>query len=163
MGEKKFWLLKSDPDEFSILDLKRSPDQTACWDGVRNYQARNYLRDQIREGHSVLFFHSRVNPSIVGTAKVVRSGYADYTAWDSRSRHFDPKSTPENPIWYMVDIRLEQEFEEPLPLAFLRTFPELRDMVLLRKGSRLSVQPVTLEEFNTVLSLATRRPKIQKP
>ncbi len=157
VGNRRYWLLKSDPAELSIRDLKESPDQTACWDGVRNYQGRNILRDEIRKDDSVLFYHSQVNPAIVGTATVIRAGYPDHTAQDPAGRHFDPRSTPENPIWYMVDIRLEEELNEPLTLPFLRTVPELKDMALLKKGSRLSVQPVIREEFAVVLSLAGSR------
>ncbi len=160
LGGANYWLLKSDPEEFSIEDLKASPNCTAPWDGVRNYQARNMLRDSIKEGDAVLFYHSRKNPSVVGIARVIRAGYPDHTAWDPSSRHHDPRSTPEKPIWYMVDIRLEEIFEDPIPLASLRNIPELKDMLLLRKGSRLSVQPVTPQEYSVILSLAkglTRR------
>jgi len=151
---ENYWLLKSDPEEFSIEDLKASPNSTAPWDGVRNYQARNMLRDSIKEGDAVLFYHSRQKPSVVGIARVTRAGYPDHTAWDPSSRHHDPRSTPEKPIWYMVDIRLEEIFEDPVPLASLRNIPELKDMLLLRKGSRLSVQPVTPQEYSVILSLA---------
>ena len=162
MGGKNYWLLKSDSDEFSIQDLETSPDQTACWDGVRNHQARNYLRDSFREGDCVLFYHSRLNPSVVGTARVTRAGYPDHTAWNPKSKHHDPSSTPDKPIWFMVDIRLEEKFDEPLSLALLRTIPELKDMVLLKKGSRLSVQPVKPGEFAMILSLARKGQKATK-
>jgi predicted RNA-binding protein with PUA-like domain len=154
---KKYWLVKSDPDEFSIEDLKESPNQTECWDGVRNYQARNFMRDEMKVGDRVLFYHSQKNPSVVGTAKVVKPGYPDYTALDTKEKHFDPKSSPEKPIWYMVDIKLEKEFLRPLPLSELRQTPGLEDMMLLRKGMRLSIQPVTKKEFQIIVSLSKKK------
>lgn len=159
MGRPRHWLFKSDPEEFSVEDLKAAPGRTACWDGVRNYQARNFLREEIGEGDRVLFYHSRRRPSIVGVARVVRAGYPDHTAMDPQNPHFDPRSTPENPLWYMVDIRLEAVFKEPLPLSLLRTIPELKTMALLRKGNRLSVQPVTPKEFEMILLLARNTPE----
>jgi predicted RNA-binding protein with PUA-like domain len=150
----KYWLMKSEPTTFSIDDLMARPDQIDHWDGVRNYQARNFLRDEIRKGDRVLFYHSGKMPAIVGTATVVRKGYPDATAWDLKSGHFDPKSTPDNPIWYMVDIRFESKFNAPLPLAGLRRFPELAGMLLFKKGMRLSVQPVTRNEFEFIVALA---------
>ena len=150
----KYWLMKSEPTTFSIDDLMARPDQTDHWDGVRNYQARNFLRDEIRKGDRVLFYHSGKMPAIVGTATVVRKGYPDATAWDPKSGHFDPKSRPDNPIWYMVDIRFESKFNAPLPLAGLRRFPELAGMLLLKKGMRLSIQPVTQSEFEFIVALA---------
>ena len=149
----KHWLMKSEPATFSIDDLMNSPDGIDHWDGVRNYQARNFLRDVIQEGDRVLFYHSGKKPYVVGTAWVVRKGYPDHTAWDLQSKHFDPKSTPDNPIWYMVDIRFESKFETPIPLAALRRFPELAKMLLLKKGMRLSIQPVTRSEFEFITSL----------
>ena len=151
-----YWLMKSDPEEFSLDDLKNSPKQRTCWDGVRNYQARNFLRDEMQIGDHVLFYHSQKNPSVVGTVKVVKTGYPDHTAWDPDNTHFDPKSNPENPIWYMVDVQFEQEFSKPLTLKFLRTLPQLKNMVLLRKGMRLSIQPVTQEEFETIIALGMK-------
>jgi predicted RNA-binding protein with PUA-like domain len=148
-----YWLMKSEPNEFSIMDLKNSPGKTAHWDGVRNYQARNFMRDKMRVGDRVLFYHSVVKPSVVGTARVVKTGYPDFTAWDPKSKYFDPRSTLENPIWYMVDIRLEMEFVEPISLSKLRTVPGLEKMMLLRKGMRLSIQPVTANEFDIIVSL----------
>ena len=151
----KFWLLKSEPDSFSIQDLAQAKDQTTCWDGVRNYQARNFLRDEMKLGDRVLFYHSSTDvPAIVGTAKVVRESYPDPTAWDKKDHHYDPASTAENPRWFMVDIQLEQIFKDPLPLESLRKVSALKEMELLRKGSRLSVQPVRKAEFDAVLKLA---------
>lgn len=151
----KYWLLKTEPESFSIQDLQNSPQQTTFWDGVRNYQARNTLRDDMKLGDRVLFYHSNADPpAIVGTARVVKEGYPDHTAWDESNHHYDPGSTPENPRWYMVDIQFEQIFDRPLGLADLRTVKSLAKMELLRKGSRLSVQPVTAAEFKQILKLA---------
>jgi predicted RNA-binding protein with PUA-like domain len=111
------------------------------------------MRDKMRVGDRVLFYHSVVKPSVVGTARVVKTGYPDFTAWDPKSKYFDPRSTLENPIWYMVDIRLEMEFVEPISLSKLRTVPGLEKMMLLRKGMRLSIQPVTANEFDIIVSL----------
>ena len=148
------WLMKSEPNEFSITDLKNKPGQTEHWDGVRNYQARNFMRDQMQINDRVLFYHSGAKPSVAGTARVVETGYPDFTAWDPKSNHFDPKSTPENPIWYMVDIRFERQFAEPIALSTLKTVSGLENMLLLRKGMRLSIQPVTAEEFDIIVGMS---------
>jgi predicted RNA-binding protein with PUA-like domain len=154
-GDTRYWLLKTEPESFSIDDLAAAPRQSTCWDGVRNYQARNSLRDDFKPDDRVLFYHSNADPAaIVGTAVVVREGYPDNTAWQQRNHHFDPKSTPEKPIWYMVDIQFESKFAEPLALDTLRGVPALAKMELLRRGSRLSVQPVTKAEFDTILQMA---------
>jgi predicted RNA-binding protein with PUA-like domain len=154
----KFWLLKTEPESFSIQDLAASPNQTTCWDGVRNYQARNFLRDEMRVGDRVLFYHSNTTPpAIVGTAKVVRGAYPDHTAWKRGDHHFDPKASPENPIWQMVDIQFDEIFPSPLGLDELKVVAALKDMELLRRGSRLSVQPVRKNEFDAVLKLARRK------
>jgi predicted RNA-binding protein with PUA-like domain len=152
---RRFWLFKSEPEVFSIDDLARSPRQTTFWDGVRNYQARNMLRDDVQVGDGVLFYHSNAEPlAIVGVARVVRAGYPDDTAWDPKSAHPDPKSTPENPIWYMVDISLQTRFTQPVERSLLAGTKGLEKMVLLQRGSRLSIQPVTAAEWRTVLKLA---------
>ena len=157
---RKYWLLKTEPESFSIQHLAKCPGQTTCWDGVRNYQARNFLRDEMKLGDRVLFYHSNADPpAIVGTAVVVREAYPDHTAWDKKHHHFDPKASPDNPMWQMVDIRLEKIFAQPIGLDVLREVPELKGMELLRKGSRLSVQPVRASEFETVLKLAGNRRK----
>lgn len=153
------WLVKTEPECFSIDDLAKAPRQTTHWSGVRNYQARNFMRDAMRLGDRVLFYHSSAKPpAVVGTATVVREAYPDFTATDPADDHYDPGHTPENPIWQMVDIRLEQVFACPVPIARLRETPALRNMVLLQRGSRLSVQPVTGDEFSAVLSLAEALP-----
>lgn len=154
-GSTKYWLLKTEPESFSIDDLARSPRQTTCWSGVRNYQARNSMRDDMQVGDGVLFYHSSADPpAIVGTAKVVRAAYPDSTSWDPNDSHYDEKSTLENPRWFMVDVQLEQIFASPLSLEMLRGVKALAKMELLRKGSRLSVQPVSKAEYETVLKLA---------
>ena len=151
----KHWLMKTEPSVFSLQDLEASPNQSAEWEGIRNYQARNLMRDEMKAGDRVLFYHSATKvPAVVGTAVVVREAYPDNTAWSPESKYFDPKSSPENPRWVMVDIRFEEEFAEPLGLAELRENPKLKDMMLLRKGMRLSIQPVTRQEFEAVLAMA---------
>jgi predicted RNA-binding protein with PUA-like domain len=149
--------MKSEPGEYSLDDLKNEPDQTEHWDGVRNYQARNFMRDDMQVGDGVLFYHSGKKPEVVGTALVVRTGYPDHTAQDPENSHFDPKSTPENPIWYMVDVRFELEFKAPIPLKALRDVAALKDMILLRRGNRLSVMPVTKKEFETIVKLGGKK------
>ena len=157
--ERHYWLFKSEPECFSIQDLARSPDQTTFWDGVRNYQARNFLRDQIKLGDEVLYYHSNSDPNVVaGRAVVVREGYPDHTAWEPGSDHFDPQASPINPIWQMVDIKLAEIFVEPIALESLRDVPALKEMELLRRGSRLSVQPVRKSEFETIVKLAHAKP-----
>ncbi|ABB38158.1 Uncharacterized protein family UPF0310 [Oleidesulfovibrio alaskensis G20] len=150
----RYWLMKSEPECFSLEDLVNAPEQTTPWDGVRNYQARNFMRDEMRPGDKVLFYHSGKNPAIAGLAEVSREAYPDHTAWDPENNHFDPRSTPEAPRWFMVDVKYIRTFSSPLPLAYLKTVPELQDMALLRKGNRLSVQPVTENEFNVIMTLA---------
>ncbi|HET9962723.1 MAG TPA: EVE domain-containing protein [Nitrospiraceae bacterium] len=150
----RYWLVKSEPEAFSIDDLKRSPRQTTCWDGVRNYQARNYLRS-MQPGDGVLFYHSNADPpAIVGLAEVVRKAYPDPTQFDRNDSHFDPASDPEKPRWEMVDIRFVRKFGQALPLDQLRQRAALKGMELLRKGSRLSVQPVAESEWKDILKLA---------
>jgi predicted RNA-binding protein with PUA-like domain len=150
-----FWLLKTEPESFSIEDLAKCAKQTTCWDGVRNYQARNFLRDSMKLGDRVLVYHSSTNaPAVVGTAKIAREAYPDPTAFDKKDHHYDPASRQKDPRWFMVDVQLEQVFQEPLPLAQLRGVAALKEMELLRKGSRLSVQPVRKSEFEAILKLA---------
>lgn len=152
---RKYWLFKSEPDSFSIDDLANAKQKTTFWDGVRNYQARNFLRDEIQVGDGVLFYHSSTEPmAVVGTAKVVRGGYPDHTAFDPKDHHYDPKSDPDEPTWYMVDIQLVRVFPEPLTRAMLQDVVALKNMMLLRRGSRLSVQPVTAAEWRAVHELA---------
>jgi len=154
MQERRYWLVKSEPRVFSIDDLARSPKQTTCWDGVRNYQARNFMR-AMAVGDYVLFYHSNAEPpAVAGIAEVVRTAYPDKTQFDKTSHHYDPASHPSAPRWDMVDIRYRQTFKTSLSLERLRQESKLKGMVLLRKGSRLSVQPVTETEWAIVLKLA---------
>jgi predicted RNA-binding protein with PUA-like domain len=150
-----FWLFKSEPSCFSIDDLSKRPKQTAAWDGVRNYQVRNMLRDEIKPGDQVFFYHSSCTPpGIAGVVEVVKAGYPDHTAWDIHSDHFDPGSTPENPRWYMVDVKLIEKFPRLITLEEIKRQPQLKNMLILRKGNRLSITPVTKEEWKAVRSLA---------
>ena len=149
----KYWLMKSEPSDYSFEDLKGEENQTAEWDGVRNYQARNLLRDEIKVGDRVLYYHSNSKPSaVVGTAYVVREGYPDFTAWDPTAKHPDPKSTKDDPIWYMVDIKADRTFQRIVSLKEIKSIPELSEMVLV-KNSRLSVQPVLQDEFDLIVEL----------
>lgn len=152
---KKYWLLKTEPSSYSIHDLAAEPTQSTHWDGVRNYQARNTLRDDMKLGDRVLVYHSNADPPCVaGVAVVTQEGYPDFTSWDPDNHHYDPKSSQANPRWFMVDIRLEFVFETPVGLPEMRQAAVLKDMELLRKGSRLSVQPVRKKEFDAILKMA---------
>lgn len=155
MSDRRYWLMKSEPHCFSLDSLRHSPGGVAPWDGVRNFQARNLLRDEVQAGDGVLFYHSSIpEPAIVGIAVVVRGGYPDNTALDPRCDHFDPRATSENPIWYMVDVQYVTELPRPLTREELHAHPVLAGMDVLRRGNRLSVQPVTAEEWRGVLLLA---------
>lgn len=148
----KYWLFKSEPDVFSIEDLKSSKNGIGSWEGVRNYQARNYLRDEVKKGDLVLFYHSRIEPmAVVGVAEVVKEGYIDHYAFDPKSNYFDPKSNPDKPQWYMVDVKFKSLFKNPVTLKSIKTFKELSKIRLIQKGSRLSIQPVTKEEFDFIV------------
>ncbi len=154
----KYWLMKSEPDAFSIDDLAKSPKQTTHWDGVRNYQARNFMRDEMKQGDQVLFYHSNAKPpGVVGVAQVVKEGYPDFTAFDPKDKHYDPKSRQEDPRWYMVDIKLVKKFKQLISLPDLKQVKALDGMVLLQKGSRLSVQPVTRKQFDTICKIADQQ------
>jgi predicted RNA-binding protein with PUA-like domain len=151
----RYWLFKSEPGAYSFDDLVA--DKVAEWDGVRNYQARNFLRDDIKVGDHVLFYHSNTDPpAIIGIVTVVKNGYPDHTAWNPDSAHPDPKSTPDQPIWYMVDIEAKERFPSPITLQAIRSNPELTDMLLVRKGMRLSIQPVTEQQFTIICGMAGR-------
>lgn len=153
-----YWLLKSEEEVFSIQDLAKAPKQTTCWDGVRNYQARNFLRDSFKLGDLIFYYHSNSEPSaIAGIAEVVKEGYPDHTAFDPDDVHFDPKSKKDQPTWYMVDVKHVETFKKPLPLELLRQIPGLSEMALLQKGSRLSVQPVTAKEWKIITELAAKK------
>jgi predicted RNA-binding protein with PUA-like domain len=147
---RNYWLFKSEPDVYPIEALAR--DGSTFWDGIRNYQARNTLRDDVAVGDGVLFYHSRVAPmAVVGTAKVTRAGYPDPTQFDPKSKYFDDKATKENPRWFVVDIELDGIFAQPVTLAEMREMKALEGMELLRKGSRLSIQPVRKREWDAIV------------
>jgi predicted RNA-binding protein with PUA-like domain len=151
-----YWLMKSEPDAFGIDHLTACQDQTEPWDGVRNYQARNMMRDQMKSGDQVFFYHSNcAEPGIVGIMEVVREGYPDHTAFDPEAKYYDPKSDPDNPRWYMVDVRYVRHLARNISLAELKGYADgpLEDMPLLRKGNRLSIMPVTAEQWDFILSL----------
>ena len=152
-----YWLFKSEPSTFSIDDLEQKPSQTAPWDGVRNYQVRNFLRDNIHPGDKAFFYHSSCEvPGIVGIMEVVSEGYPDPTAWNPKSHYFDSKSTRENPRWYMVDVRLKKKFKRIISLQEIKKHPTLSKMRITRKGNRLSITPVTETEWQAVLELVNR-------
>lgn len=149
-----YWLMKSEPEAFSIDDLAAAPDRTTHWDGVRNYQARNMMRDAMRIGDQVLFYHSNTDPpGVVGIAEVVREGYPDHTAFDPDDPHHDPKSDPNDPRWYMVDVRLLRKLARTITLAELKQRPELAELALVKRGNRLSVMPVSADQWRCILSL----------
>jgi predicted RNA-binding protein with PUA-like domain len=152
----QFWLLKTEPDTFSIDDLERAPRRTTCWDGVRNYQARNMLREQVRRGDQAFLYHSSCEtPGITGIVEVVKPGYPDATAFDRRHHHHDPDSDPDHPRWYMVDVRLVRRLPRVITLDELREHAkqQLSGMVLLRPGTRLSVMPVTAEHWKFITAM----------
>jgi predicted RNA-binding protein with PUA-like domain len=154
----RHWLFKSEPNVFSIDDLARAPKQTTFWNGVRNFQARNLLRDEIKTGDGVIFYHSSADPpGAAGLAEVSRGGYPDATQFDPQSEYHDPDAKPDEPRWFMVDIRFTEKFSRFVPLDELRATPALKDMVLLRRGSRLSVQPVAAAEWKAIVALGRRK------
>jgi predicted RNA-binding protein with PUA-like domain len=148
-----YWLFKTEPGCFSFDDLKNRPEMTEHWDGVRNFQARNFLRDSIKAGDLVLFYHSSIpEPAVVGIAEVVRAGYPDFTALDPASEHFDPKASKDKPIWYMVDVRYQQALPREVTLEGIKGNPLLTAMPLVNR-SRLSIQPVTPEEWRIITTM----------
>ena len=149
----RYWLMKSEPDEVSFDDVLAAPGQTTSWFGVRNYQARNFMRDAMSVGDGVLFYHSSCEvPGVAGIAEVASGPYPDESQFEQGGKYFDPKATREQPRWISVDVKAVEKGRY-LPLSELRTVPELEDMVLLQKGSRLSISPVTAAEWNTILQL----------
>lgn len=152
----KYWLMKTEPDTFSYDDLIAAPNSTEPWDGIRNYQARNFLRDDFKKGDLVFIYHSRVkDPGIVGVAEVVREGYPDHTALDPRSKYFDPKSREKGESrWVMVDVKAVRKFNETVTLAELKATEVLADMKVVQKGQRLSIQPVTEKQWQVVCEIA---------
>ena len=151
---KNYWLFKSEPSCFSIEDLANEPKSTACWDGVRNYQARNMLRDDIKRGDGVLFYNSNCKLiGVAGSCEVAKPGYPDHTAMDPNGEHFDPNASKDNPIWYMVDVKLKEIFPEVIPLSMLKQTMGLENMVVTQRGSRLSIQPVTAKEWSIIMTM----------
>jgi len=151
------WLMKSEPDVFGVDDLAKSPRKTTFWSGVRNFQARNFMRDQMRVGDLVFFYHSNCDePGIVGVMKVVKAGYPDHTAFDRNSDGFDPDSDASSPRWYMVDVQLQRKLAKPITLALLRQYEKrgLKGLALLQRGNRLSVTPVSASHWDFILELA---------
>lgn len=151
---KKYWLMKSEPSTFGISDLASRPNQTEPWEGVRNYQARNFMRNDMQVGDEAFFYHSNCSePGIVGIVKIVKAAYPDSFAFDKKSQYYDPKSTPDNPRWFMVDVKLTQRFDSPISLAALKENPLLNEWALVKKGNRLSILPVTSEQWQIVLNM----------
>jgi predicted RNA-binding protein with PUA-like domain len=149
-----YWLMKSEPSELGINDLKARPRGTAGWDGVRNYQARNFMRDDMKKGDQVFFYHSNCDePGIVGIAQVVREAHPDHTAFDPKSIYFDPKSKPDNPAWVMVDVKFVRKLKRVIGLQELKAEPRLEGFALVRRGNRLSVMPVTKQQWDIILGL----------
>lgn len=153
-GEKRYWLMKSEPDVFSFDDLLNAPDRTTHWNGVRNHTARTFMRDGMKLGDEVFFYHSNAEPSaIVGICEIVREGYPDRSALDPNDSYFDPRSDPDDPTWFMVDVRAVRALPRPIPLPELRKRKDLSGMALLRIG-RLSVSPVRRAEWDAILEMA---------
>ena len=147
-----YWLIKSESAACSIDDLKR--DGSTYWEGVRNYQARNFLRDSMKKGDLALFYHSNAEPSgVAGIAKITKEGYPDFTAWDRKDVHFDPKSTKGKPLWFMVDVAFVEKFRHFVPLEALKDSKELKGMLVIKRGMRLSVQPVEKKHFDAVCGM----------
>lgn len=150
----RYWLMKSEPSEFGIDDLAARPRRTEPWDGVRNYQARNMMRDEMKKGDLVFFYHSNCDvPGIVGIMKVAREAYPDPTAFDPQDKHYDPKSDPDDPRWFLVDVKLVRKLARTIPLSELKAETALAEMPLVRRGNRLSVMPVTDAQWEHVLSM----------
>jgi predicted RNA-binding protein with PUA-like domain len=149
-----FWLMKSEPDAFSIDDLAGRPEQTEPWDGVRNYQARNMMRDEMKIGDQVFFYHSNCSlPGIVGIAEVVKESQPDFTAFDPNDKHFDPKSNPDKPTWFMVEVKFVRKLLRTISLQELKQKTELADLALVRRGNRLSIMPVSQQQWDFILEL----------
>ena len=154
MPKKNYWLMKSEPESYSIDHLENDKDQTTHWDGVRNYQARNFMRDDMKKGDKVLFYHSNAKPpGAAGVAEIVKEAYPDFTAFDPDDKHYDPKSKEDKPTWYMVDIKFVKKFKNFVPMNDMKDNEKLSEMRLLQKGNRLSVMPVTKEEFDEVVKM----------
>ncbi|WP_416306884.1 EVE domain-containing protein [Neptunicella sp. SCSIO 80796] len=154
----QYWLFKSEPDAFSIDDLAAMPNQTEHWDGIRNYQARNYLRDEVKLGDQVFFYHSSCKDvGIVGVAEVVKESYPDDSQFNPESNYYDPKANPDNPRWMMVDIKFKQKFDQILSLKQIKAMPEITEIGLVKKGHRLSIMPVTKQEWQFLYKAASEK------
>ncbi len=151
---KKYWLFKSEPNAFSIDDLQNSPGKKTYWDGIRNYQARNFIRDDMRKGDGVLFYHSNADPlAVVGYCEIVKEAYPDHTQFDPDNKHFDPGAIQKEPRWFMVDIKLVEKLKNPVTLKKIKENPKLKDFRLIQRGNRLSVFPVNKKEWDEILQL----------
>lgn len=150
----RYWLFKSEPATFSIDNLEQSPNQITYWSGVRNYQVRNMMRDEMQIGDKAFFYHSNCTPpGIVGIIKIVKTGYPDFTSWDTTSIYFDPKSSVTKPRWFMVDVQFVEKLEQIIPLNVLKTHTALKDMAVTRTGNRLSITPITTKEWEAILTI----------
>lgn len=147
----QFWLMKSEPDVFGIDHLYAEKGKKDHWDGIRNYQARNFMRDEMKKGDLAFFYHSNCDePGIVGIMEIVKQAYVDHTQFDSTEKYFDPKSKPDNPRWLMVDVKFKEKFQQTIPLKELKANPKLKDMRLVQKGNRLSIMPVTKQQWDVI-------------
>jgi predicted RNA-binding protein with PUA-like domain len=156
MNKKHYWLMKTEPSVFSIDDLKAN--SFSEWEGVRNFQARNFMRDGMKVGDLALFYHSNANPSgVAGICRIVEENHPDYTAWDTKSPYFDPKASPENPIWAMVKVEFVEKFPHFIPLAELKNYPQLKGLKILEKGSRLSITTVDKSHFEFISALGNTK------
>ena len=156
---KQYWLFKTEPDVYSWDDLLQEEDWTTLWDGVRNYQARNILRDEVKLGDEVLWYHSRTSPqTIVGIAKVVKTAYPDPSQFDPKSKYFDPKATEDAPRWYSVDVRAHRQFRHPITRPQLKGREDLEGLMVLKKGARLSVQPVSAQHWKVLVCMGKPEP-----
>lgn len=150
-----YWLMKSEPAAFSFEDLKKV--KTTCWDGVRNYQARNFLRDSMKKGDLAFFYHSNTDePCVMGICEIIKEGYPDHTAFDPENIHFDPKGDMNEPVWYMVDVRYKAELKNPVALARIKENEKHQNMKLVQKGNRLSITPVSRDEFDEILRMGSK-------
>jgi predicted RNA-binding protein with PUA-like domain len=149
----KYWLFKSEPGSYSIDDLKS--DKKTHWDGIRNYQARNFIRDDMKKGDLVIFYHSNAEPTAaVGICEIVKEAYPDHSAFDPDSKYFDAKSKKDNPAWMMVDVKYKKKFKNPVELSAIKSNPKLKDMRLVQRGNRLSLFPIEKKEFEEILRMA---------
>lgn len=153
---KNYWLFKSEEDVYSIDDLMK--DKTTYWEGVRNYQARNFIRDDMKKGDLVLYYHSNCeNVGVYGIAEIIKEAYPDFTAFDRKTNYFDPKSKENDPTWFMVDITFKEKFDRPVYLTEIKSNPKLKNMRLVQRGNRLSVMPVTKSEFDEIIKMRKAR------